>query len=134
MNHDPKDRFGMPESAFQAASDSHGDSSVFRMGSYVPTREEVATLSVDALRPCLIDWMWESPTELIPSREQIAEVQAILEARPDAEDFVQLILVCRGYTKVNSSREKDDPQHIEKTFAESVDEFLSVLRGKDPKR
>ncbi len=42
---DPDDRFGMPPSAFQAARESHGlDSPVFRMGMYVPTCQEVATL------------------------------------------------------------------------------------------
>lgn len=35
---DPDDRFGMPESAFKAARESHGlDSPVFRAGMYVPT-------------------------------------------------------------------------------------------------
>lgn len=44
MTHSPDDRFGMPESAFQAARESHGlDNPVIRMGMYVPTREEVDT-------------------------------------------------------------------------------------------
>lgn len=101
MNHDPKDRFGMPEGAFRAALESHGDSPILRAGLYVPRREEVATGSVSDLSAWLIDWMWESPTELIPSRAQIAEVQGILESRPDAEDFSELINECSNYVQSN---------------------------------
>lgn len=85
--HDPEDRFGMPASAFQAAREGHGlDNPVERLGMYVPTRREVATLPADALFSVLVDWLWESPTELIPSNPQIANVRQVLQARPDAQD------------------------------------------------
>ncbi|NII10987.1 hypothetical protein [Oleiagrimonas sp. C23AA] len=100
---DPDDRFGMPASAFQAARESHGiDSPVFRTGMYVPTRKEVATRSAAELYPIVIDWMWESPSELIPDNTQIADLRAILVARPDADatDIQQLIAACDDYLKV----------------------------------
>src|SRR5690606_22822082 len=80
---DPEDRFGMPESAFRAARESPGlDNPTIRSGMYVPTRREVAGQAAEWLYPVLIDWRWESPSELIPSRAQIAEVRAVILARP----------------------------------------------------
>ena len=90
----------MPESAFRAARESHGlDSPVIRSGMYVPTRREVAEKPVEWLYPVLIDWMWESPSELIPSSAQIAQVRAVLLARPDAADpaVIQIIVECDEY-------------------------------------
>lgn len=103
MTHSPDDRFGMPESAFQAARESHGlDNPVVRMGMYVPTREEVATRPAADLYTVVIDWMWESPSELIPNNTQIGELRAILLARADADDpnLQQLIAACDDYLKV----------------------------------
>lgn len=86
---DLDDRFGMPESAFRAARDSHGpDNPAIRSGMYVPTRREVADAAPTWLYPVLIDWFWECPSELIPSDEQIQEVKAILTARLDVSDPV----------------------------------------------
>jgi hypothetical protein len=96
---DEKDRFGTDE-AFRAAVDSHGvDNPTVRMGMYVPTREEVATLPIDDLAVILDLWMWESPTELIPTNEQIAEVRAIIAARADAHltAAAALIAECDRY-------------------------------------
>ena len=103
MVSDEDDRFGMPQSAFDAAWDSHGrQNPVFRVGMYVPTRGEVAKLPARDLRLILIDWMWESPSELIPNNEQISAVRSILIARTDAgEEVVQrLIAECDAYLKV----------------------------------
>jgi len=48
MAADDDDRFGMPQSAFEAALNSHGrDNPVYRVGMYVPTRREVATLPIE---------------------------------------------------------------------------------------
>ena len=101
--HDPNDRFGMPESAFEAALDAHGrDNPTIRFGMYVPTRREVAENSPDWLYSVLIDWMWESPSELIPDNNQIGDVRAILVARSDAETprLVQIINECDDYLKI----------------------------------
>ncbi|WP_083831035.1 hypothetical protein [Herbaspirillum lusitanum] len=99
MNDDADDRFGVPDEAFSAAFSSHGNSQVFRAGTYVPTRNEVATLSVERLTMYLIEWLYESPSELIPTRAQIEEVKTILQARPDAESFSQLIRTCSSYSQ-----------------------------------
>jgi len=93
---DPKDRFGMPGSAIRAAMEAHRG--ILRAGMYVPTREEVATWPPEKLYSIIVDWMWESPSEIIPTRAQIGEVLAVLEARPDADQHRKLIAECREYT------------------------------------
>lgn len=100
---DPDDRFGMPKSAFQAARKSHGlDSPVLRLGMDVPSRREVFNLPAGELFSILIDWMWESPSELIPNNKQIAEVRALMMERPDASeaDVQRLVAECDAYLNV----------------------------------
>lgn len=99
MVHDSNDRFGMPDAAFRAAAEAQGDTGVFRVGTYIPTRGEVATMPRNTLASILTDWIWESPTELIPSKAQISAVQEILEARQDAVDFESVIDMCRDYVR-----------------------------------
>jgi len=88
----------MPESALQAAIEGH--KGILRAGMYVPTREEVATWPSKKLYRIVMDWMWESPSEIIPNDDQIAEVLAILEARPDVEEHGKLIAECREFLKI----------------------------------
>lgn len=90
-----EDRFGTPESALQAAWEAHRH--VLRTGLYVPTRAEVATWPVKKLTSVLIDWMWESPSELIPSHYQITAVVEVLESRDDVDDIRELIAACREF-------------------------------------
>lgn len=100
MQDDRNDRFGTPESAFAAAAQSHGPDNPFvRLGMYVPTRREVAELPADDLMFILDTWMWESPTELIPTADQIRQVREVLERRPDrkAEEVRALIHLCDHY-------------------------------------
>lgn len=97
MKNDDQDRFGVSESAFEAAQKAHGSAPTVRCGVYVPTRAEVRSLAPEALRPILIDWLHESPSELIPTDEQISQVKAILEARPDAAEVAGLVEECRAY-------------------------------------
>lgn len=97
------DRFGMPDSAFTAAREAHGlNSPVIRNGMYVPLRREIRELSADELRCILIDWMWESPSELIPDNEQISAVREILLERHDAnsEAIQGLIADCDDYLNI----------------------------------
>jgi hypothetical protein len=100
---DENDRFGMPQSAFDAAWEAHGKNSpVYRCGMYVPTRAEVRDLPSDELWRIVIDWMWESPSELIPNNQQIASVRDILLGRKDAStDRVRsLVEECNNYLKI----------------------------------
>ncbi|MDY7579292.1 hypothetical protein RGU70_13295 [Herbaspirillum sp. RTI4] len=99
MSFNANERFGFTENDFLAAIKSHGNSGILRSGTYIPTRQEVETLSVDELDEYLNGWMWESPNELIPRREQIADVQKIIESRSDAEIFSHLIAECRSYVE-----------------------------------
>ena len=97
---DENDRFGIPEEAFLAAyKNNNCDKGVIRLGMDVPTRGEVSTLPITDLEDILIAWMWESPSELIPSRDQIREIKKLLEARPDASDdeIVSIIKECQEY-------------------------------------
>jgi hypothetical protein len=82
----PSARFNTPDQGFADAKASHGEDNPFmRMGTYVPTRDEVATLPIDDLAFILDLWMYEGPTELIPSYQQIREVRSVLESRADAD-------------------------------------------------
>jgi len=85
------DRFGVtPELMRQVIEEHRG---IIRAGCHVPTRTEVATADPALLESALIDWWWESPTTLIPTRRQVDEVVAILQARPDADsEEIQRIL------------------------------------------
>jgi hypothetical protein len=76
------DRFGIPDERIIQVIRAHAG--IWRDGCYVPTRAEVAGASADRLWGWLLGWWHESPTELIPTDEQVAEVLAILRARPDA--------------------------------------------------
>ncbi len=50
------------------------------------------------LQPILIDWLHESPSELmIPTVGQIQQVKAILETRSDSASLRRLIEECRAY-------------------------------------
>ena len=95
MTNDQNDRFGIPLSVLVEARKKH--SNVIRAGLYVPTRAEVATWPPEQLHDVLTDWLWESPSELIPTDQQVAEVLAILEARPDASELAQTIAACKEY-------------------------------------
>jgi hypothetical protein len=84
MSEDSKDRFGT-DAALKAAIASHAKENPFvRLGMYVPTREEVAEMAAPQLMDLLDMWMWESPSELIPTDDQIQEVRDILLQRGDA--------------------------------------------------
>jgi hypothetical protein len=47
---------------------------------------EVAEEPIDVVVSWVVDWWWESPTELIPSDAQVREVIKVLKSRPDAHD------------------------------------------------
>jgi hypothetical protein len=65
--------------------------------SYVPTRNEVAYLEAHLITKILTGWMCQSPTEIIPSRTQVAEARDILLGRPDAAHLSGIITMCNYY-------------------------------------
>jgi hypothetical protein len=89
MTYDSQDCFGVPKSAFSAAQASHESAYTVRTGMY-PDFHKVASMAPETLRPILIDWLHESPSELISTSAQINQVKAILEARPDATALAEL--------------------------------------------
>lgn len=97
MKNTAEDRFGVPESVLRAVREIHRG--VLRSGLFVPTRSEVATMPPDSLSPIILDWLWESPSMLIPTNDQIEEVLAIIESRPNADEFTKLISECRQYVE-----------------------------------
>lgn len=85
------DRFGVPEALIIEVIRTH--QGLIRAGCYVPTRHEVATGSPERVHGWLLDWFWESPSELIPSDEQVAAAIEILKQRPDADHpLIQAVL------------------------------------------
>jgi len=80
---DDQDRFGVSTDRIVQVMWAHAG--LIRAGCYVPTRAEVATAAPERVYSWLLDWWWESPTELIPTDEQVAAAVAILKARPDAD-------------------------------------------------
>lgn len=93
----------MPDSAIRAAIESHGiDNPVIRSGMYVPGRRDVAQMPPEELHSMLIDWMWDCPSEIIPSNEQISSVKDVLLSRPDAdtEAVRKIIAACDEFLKV----------------------------------
>jgi hypothetical protein len=106
-----EDRFGMPQAVFDAARESHGSTNpVVRLGMYVPTRQEVAGMPAGELALLIDVWIWESPTELIPTPEQRAEVRSVLRARPDANDpeVMAIIAECDDFL------DGRDPERIDR--------------------
>jgi hypothetical protein len=92
--HRQDDRFGVPEQLIiDVIKALRG---LIRDGCYVPTRNEVATLEPFWLRLILLGWWWESPTELIPTDEQVAAVLAVLRSRPDADHWVIQELIAQA--------------------------------------
>ncbi len=90
-----EDRFGVCDSAIEAARANHAG--IFRIGTYIPTREEVRTMAPERLYPILDQWMWESPAELIPRPDQIADVLSELLKRPDQEAIQHIVAACQAY-------------------------------------
>lgn len=97
---DPEDRFGVEIKTMTDEVESHRALGIHRIGCYVPTRREVATMSAADLGPILEFWMWEGPSTLIPNNVQIADVLAILLARDDAGELEELVGACREYPRV----------------------------------
>lgn len=93
-----QDRFGVPEenlAAVQKWKDKKKNKSPYHV--YVPTRKEVAKMAPDELKPILVGWMCHSAIEIVPSRTQIEEVRVALLNRDDADEFVDLLNMCKNY-------------------------------------
>lgn len=88
---DDQDRFGVAEALIIEVIRKHAG--LIRTGCYVPTKGEVAHGSPERVHGWLLDWWWESPTELIPTDDQVAAAVEILKARPDADHpLIQALL------------------------------------------
>ena len=92
-----QDRFGVTDEIMSAARKAHARAFTLRVGTCIPTRREVLTMSEAELQPILIDWLHESPSELIPTVGRIQQVKAILETRSDSASLRRLIDECRAY-------------------------------------
>ncbi|MCU6433984.1 hypothetical protein LPB67_09420 [Undibacterium sp. Jales W-56] len=92
-----EDRFGVPSSNIRAAEKWLKRTSNKDFKCYVPTRKEVSSLNTEKLAKILIDWMCKSPTEIIPSKNQIVEVRNILLQRDDAQKLSGIITMCNHY-------------------------------------
>lgn len=93
-NQNPNDRFGVPDQLIIDFIKAHRG--IIRDGCYVPTRHEVATLKAWPLTWMLLGWWWESPSELIPTDEQVAASVEILRQRPDADSSIIQDLIAQA--------------------------------------
>ena len=92
------ERFGTPDENIQAAArwvEKHQKKYAYH--THVPTRKEVATMPASELRELMVGWMVHSPTEIIPSRTQIALAREVLLCRPDAHELTALLDMCKHY-------------------------------------
>ncbi len=88
--------FDVPATNRHAAK-KMGKKRLYKEHSDVPTRKEVANVDIHTLTKILTGWMCNSPTEIIPSRTQIAEVRNILLERSDVSQLTGLITMCNYY-------------------------------------
>lgn len=70
------ERFGIREEDVAAERDVH--KGLYRVGTCVPTREDVRSMAPERLHPILDQWMWESPVLLIPSNAATRAVRQIV--------------------------------------------------------
>ena len=91
MNTDPDDRFGFTLDDIKAVMEEHRG--MIRLGCYIPTRAEVASVERETLCAALHDWWWERPARLIPNDDQVDAVIEVLLQRADADhpDIQRLI-------------------------------------------
>lgn len=95
------DQFGVPIENIRAAERRHTAGAQrprSALNTRVPTRKEVRQLPLDELKPLLLEWMENSPIEIVPSRGQIQLVIEVLLARPDAAEMAPLLNMCRNYS------------------------------------
>ena len=95
---DREDRFGVPAENLKAAIKRvRQQRRKYACNTHVPSRREIATLAPDAVRHVLLNWMEHSPTEIIPSRAQIALIREVLLQREDVRQLGPLLEMCRHY-------------------------------------
>jgi hypothetical protein len=90
------DHFGVPEQLIIDLIKGNARAGLMQDGCYVPTRHEVATQKPFWLTLILLGWWWESPAELVPTDEQVADVIAILRIRPDAGSWTIQQLIAQA--------------------------------------
>ena len=90
-------RFGFSEDLMASVLKEHLALGVYRCGCYVPTEDEVYTMPLTELKDVLIDWLWESPSELIPNDGQLDSVKLILEKRAPSKLLDELITECDNF-------------------------------------
>jgi hypothetical protein len=92
-------RFGIPEEILRKVVRSN--SGLIRSGVYVPTEQEVRELDSTILRNILIEWLYECPSELIPTDDQVEQVIAILKSRDDTDNklVTEMIFDCNAVLK-----------------------------------
>jgi hypothetical protein len=66
----------------------------------------VATKDAEWLCSVIIDWWWESPTELAPSHAQVEQVPEVLRSRPDADGKKIKALVAEAPVAENGALEE----------------------------
>lgn len=72
---------------YTALSEQNG---IYRDGMLVPSVDDVKTMTIEKLAPLVIGWLWESPTTMIPSEDQVRQLRSVLSTRSnDANDLIK---------------------------------------------
>lgn len=91
------ERFGVSEKLISRIGEKHCEQKILRSGCYVPTETEVQTMSLDQLTSIVVDWLWESPSELIPNNDQIIKLKTLLLTRADCSHNSPIVRECDDF-------------------------------------
>lgn len=90
-------RFGFSEESINSERVNH--KGINRMGCFVPSVKEIREMTPNELSLILDLWLYESPTLLIPSNDQIQEVIEVIQGRNDIDECSQAINLCLQYVR-----------------------------------
>ncbi|WP_449425551.1 hypothetical protein [Rhodanobacter lindaniclasticus] len=96
----------MPETGYcDPAMQDHGGNGYCPSEDGCLGQHEAATLPAAKTSLIVVDRMWENPSELIPSNNQISKLRAMLPTRPDAAapELRKTIVAREDYLKVSRS-------------------------------
>lgn len=127
-------RFGMHPDQLNAAMASSAVAAakgIVRMGMYVPTRFEVRTWPALPLSYMLDLWLYDCPSEIIPSDNQVREIIFELERRPDKDEQIILNIVefLNEYIHPKADAEFLPDGHSTEEIDAAFDALFKKLRG-----
>lgn len=83
----PMNRFGIHKNILLAYSPDYANPE--KVECYVPTRTEVFKMPMAKLKPILLNWFSNAPTELEPAKDQKQAVIKLLKSRYDTAEIAE---------------------------------------------